>query len=348
MKKSIKLFLLLISVMIPLSFFSGCGSSGTSTASGGKESGDGEKIVIKVGHVLPDTHPYHIGLQRLQEILEEKNPGAIQLDLFPNSTMGGERDMLEGMQLGTMDAAIVSTASLSNFSDQFRIFDLPFLLPTYEKAYEVLDGEIGQTLLSTLPEQGFVGIAYWENGFRHITNDKANIYLPTDLPKAFKIRTMENEIQMQTFISLGANAIPMAWSEVYTALQQGTIDGQENPLPVICSSKIQEVNHYITMTGHFYAPAPIVFSKKTWDSFPEDIQTLLRESIEETRTYQREVSRNSEGELAAQLESEGCFVVRAEDVDKDAWRAALQPIYDAYQDSIGVDLVQEILDVVNA
>lgn len=344
-KQAISLTSLLVSAVMMLSL-AGCGSSGTGAAGGGSD-GEG-KIVIKIGHVLPESHPYHAGLQKLQEILDEKAPGAVQLDLFPNSTMGGERDMLEGMQMGTMDAAVLSTASLSNFSDQFKIFDLPFLFPSYDQAYEVLDGEIGQGLINTLSEVGLVGVAYWENGFRHITNNKADIYLPADLPKGFKIRTMENEIQMQTFISLGANAIPMAWSEVYTALQQGTIDGQENPLAVIYSSKIQEVNRYITMTGHVYAPAPVVFSKKVWDSYPEDIQTLLRESIEEARIYQREVSRNSEAELAERLEQEGCSVIRPEDVDKAAWRSALQPVYDQYQDKIGTELVQEVMSVINA
>jgi len=361
MKKCKVLFSIMSSITLLLALFSGCGGSGgqaspqqsaapsaansaASTASSAPAESSAETIVIKLGHVQAETHPYHLALLELQKILDEKRPGAVRLDLFPNSTMGGERDMLEGMQMGTIDASLPSTASLGGFTNEFNVFDLPFLFPSRDAAYKVLDGPIGQQLLDTLTNVGLVGVVYWENGFRYITNDKYDIYLPTDIPKGFKIRTMENEIQMQTFVTLGANAIPMAWAEVYTALQQGTIDAQENPLANAYVNNIHEVNHKFSMTGHVYAPCPVVFSKMSWDKYPPDIQQLLTESLQEARDYERKLVSDGEVELIGTLKNAGCSIILPEEIDKEAWRAAVQPVYDKYSDRIGADFIKEVQD----
>lgn len=303
-----------------------------------------EKIVIKIGHVQAETHPYHLALLELQKILDKKAPGVFKLELFPNSTMGGERDMLEGMQMGSLDASLPSNASLGGFTTKFNVFDLPFLFPSFEAAHKLLDGAIGQTLLDTLPDVGLVGVSYWENGFRYITNDKYDIYKPSDIPKGFKIRTMENEIQMQTFITLGANAIPMAWAEVYTALQQGTIDAQENPLANAYVNNIHEVNHKFSMTGHVYAPALFVFSKLSWDSYSPENQKILKEAIDEARDYERSLVKGGEEDLIKKLEAAGCTVIRPEKIDKALWRAAVQPVYDKYSERIGADFIKQVQD----
>lgn len=335
MKKYLALFLVVCLSFVTLA---GCTQSNKTPAANDPI----ETITIKIGHVQAETHPYHLALIELQNILEEKSPGTFKLELFPNSTMGGERDMIEGLQMGTLDASLPSTASLGGFTNEFNIFDLPFLFPSFDSAHKLLDGEIGQSLLDTLPEAGLVGVAYWENGFRYITNDKYEIYKPTDIPKGFKIRTMENEIQMQTFIELGANAIPMAWAEVYTSLQQGVIDAQENPLANAYVNNIHEVNRKFSMTGHVYAPVPFVFSKLSWDKYSDDVKAILTEAVEEARDYERDLVQSGEEDLIKTLEAAGCTVIRPEELDKAEWRAAVQGVYDRYSDRIGADFIAQV------
>lgn len=353
MKKAIAVFIVFVMIV---GLFAACGNGngGATTSAPTTPSTDGNQaattadtIQIAVGHVLAESHPYHRGLVELQRVLDEMRPGAVQLNIFPNSTLGGERDKLEGMQMGTVDAALISTASLGAFLDAFQIFDLPFLFTSHEAAYYVLDGQFGQDLLDLLPDIGIVGIAYWENGFRYISHDTDNdIILPTDIPSGLRIRTMENEIQMQSFITLGANAIPMAWGEVYTSLQQGTIDGQENPLANVYASNLQEVQSRISMTGHVYAPAPFIFSKQVWDSWPEDIQELLTEAILAVRDTQRQMVADDEVELIEYFRGLGMSIITPDQIDMAAWRAATQPVWDTFGPRIGQDKIDELTELI--
>jgi len=211
----------------------------TGNSSGSKEAtsnGSNETITIRVGHVLAPTHPYTLGLEKFSELVAEKTDNKVKVEVFHSSQLGNERDMVEGLQLGTLEMALVSTAPLSSFTDDFLVFDLPFMFKDTENARKVVDSEIGQNLLDSLKSQKILGLAYWENGFRNVTNNKKPIKTPDDL-KGMKIRTMESPVQMESFNALGASATPMAFGELFTALQQNTIDGQENPLAIISTSK---------------------------------------------------------------------------------------------------------------
>ena len=300
-----------------------------------------ETTTLTAAHVLNETHPYHKAWLKVAELVEERTDGGLKIEVFASGTLGNERDVIEGMQLGIVDLSCMSTGALASFSPSFLALDLPFIFDSRESAYKVLDSEIGEELLGVLGDNMLVGIDYWENGFRNITNNKRDIVVPEDV-KGLKLRTLENELQMGTFTTLGANAIPMAWGEVYTALQQGTIEGQENPLAIIYLNKIHEVTKHITLTGHFYAAAPVIMSKKNFEKLSPEYQKVLLEAIREVTDYERELSKNGDVEYLAALKKEGAQIIEV--IDKEAWRKAVQPIYDAYKDKIGVELIQRIQD----
>ena len=183
----------------------------------------------------------------------------MDVQLFASATLGNERDMIEGISLGTLEMCLSSTGPLPNFSKEFQVFDLPFIITDKERAYEVMDGEIGKEILSSLESINIKALGFWENGFRHISNSKKEIVKPEDMA-GIKIRTMENPIHMATFQLLGAMPTPMAFSELFTALQQGTIDGQENPLVIFDTNKFSEAQDYLSLTGHVYSPSVMMIS----------------------------------------------------------------------------------------
>ena len=328
MKKSI-----LAKVILPLSLFLAVSAVPAFAA-----------MELKAGHVLAEGHAYHLSWLKVAEIVKEKTKGEITIDVFHSSTLGNERDLIEGMQLGAIDFAVVSTGPVSGFSSAFLVLDLPYIFPSYEAAYKVLDGELGQGMLDSLMQNQLKAFCFWENGFRNVTAKK-----PTPKPedvKGLKIRTMEAEVHMATFNNLGAIATPMAMGEVYTALQQGTIDAQENPIANIYQAKFHEVNPYVTMTRHFYAPAPVLMSKIVWDRLTPEQQKIISEAIIEVRQFERDEIKRGEKEYSESMKKEGVTIV--EDVDVAAWSKAVQPTYDQYAKTIGADLIKKVSAIANS
>ncbi len=301
-------------------------------------------INLKAGHVLADGHAYNLAWLKVAELVKKRTNGEITIDVFPNSTIGNERDLIEGMQLGTVDLAVVSTGPVSGFSSAFLVLDLPFIFPSYEAAYKVLDGEIGQGMLESLSKNKLKAFCYWENGFRNVTAKKP-CPKPEDV-KGLKIRTMEAEVHMATFNNLGAIATPMAWGEVYTALQQGTIDAQENPIANIYQGKIHEVNRFVTMTRHFYAPAPVLMSKAVWDKLSPAHQKVINDAILECRQFERDEVKRGEKQYSADMKKEGVTII--DNVDIAVWRKAVQPTYDQYEKKIGADLIKKVSAIANS
>lgn len=336
MKK--KLALLIILVLCVSLALAGCGG-------GSKKSGDAAKdtksvTTIKVGHVLAPDHPYTLGLKKFAEIVDKKTDGKVKVNVFHSSQLGNERDMIEALQLGTQQMALVSTAPLAGFTKQFLVFDLPFIFSDYKGAYKVLDGEIGQGVLKTLEAQGIIGLTYWENGFRHVTNSKRPIQNPGDLD-GLKIRLMENPIHMDTFKAMGANPMPMAFGELFTALQQKTIDAQENPVPIIWTSRFYEVQKYCSLTGHFYAAAPLLVSKKFFDGLPADQQKAIREAAVEARDYERQLLAQQNKDLIDKLKEKKMELL---EVDKGPFKEAVKKVWAQYEPTIGKDLIQKVVD----
>lgn len=350
MKKRI-LSVLMVAAMAT-AVFSGCGSSnassGSGTAAGSKSalSKEGSEYTIIAGVSTPDNHPYALGLNKIGELLSEKTEGAVCIDVFGNSQLGNERDLIEGLQLGSVQMTCVSTAPLSGFTDMFLVFDLPFIFETTEQARAVMDSEVGEQILHSVDEQGLVGLAWFENGFRNVTNNVRPITVPEDL-KGIKIRTMENQIHMAAFKAMGADPTPMAMGDVFTALQQGTIDAEENPVPIIETNKFGEVQKYLSMTGHLFSPAPVFISKDYYDAMPEEYQTAIKEAAAEATPYQR-------GQIDEQnvsgLESLKSVGMEVNEVEKQPFKDATQVVYSEYvkdgASCVSPDLLNKVEEVI--
>ncbi len=319
--------------------FAGCGggstsskpSSGSASASGSAATGstaatgDAEYEMI-AGTSTPETHPYNLGMNKIGELVSEKTDGAVKLDVFGNSQLGSERDLLEGLQLGSLQMTCTSTAPLAGFTDSFLVFDLPSIFETTEQARAVLDSEVGQEILHSVDDQGLVGLAWFENGFRNVTNNVRPITVPDDL-KGIKIRTMENQMHMAAFQIMGADPTPMAMGDVFTALQQGTIDAEENPVPIVATNKFQEVQKYISMTGHIFSPTPVFIAKDYYEALPEEYQTAIQEAATEAAPYQREQIDEQNVSGLEELTNDG---MEANEPDKAPFQEATAPIYDQY------------------
>jgi len=247
------------------------------------------------------------------------------------------------MQIGTVDMGVITNGPVANFVEEIAVFELPFLFPSREAAYEVLDGPVGQDLLDELERVNLKGLAYAERGFRNLTNSRGPVTEPSDLD-GLKLRVMENPVYVDTFRELGANAVPMAWTEALTAMQQGTIDGQENPVNVIHSFELHETQTYMTLSRHTYAPAIFVMGMPVWSELPEPVQGVIETAAQEAAEHERQVNAEMQAEQLADLKASGMEVV--EDADLEAFREAVDPVYDQYSDRFGEYLsrIREQLD----
>jgi tripartite ATP-independent transporter DctP family solute receptor len=235
--------------------------------------------------------------------------------------------MLESMQMGTLDSGIITSGPFVNFVPEFGVLDLPFLFPDNASAYKVLDGEIGKEILSKLEDHDLKGLAYAERGFRNLTNSVRPVRTAEDI-KDLKIRVMENEVYLSAFKAMDVNAVPMAWTEALTALQQGTIQGQENPVNVIHAYKMWDSQKHVTMTRHAYAAAVITFSEEVFNSLPADVQEIFVQAAQEAAEYERAwVAENEEAQIA-DLKANGMELI--EEPDLESFRQAVQTVYDQY------------------
>ncbi|MGF9818326.1 TRAP transporter substrate-binding protein [Brevibacillus agri] len=315
---------------------------GQPAAQTGAPSSDGQSYVFKAGHSLTEDHPYHLALKKMAEDVDKRSNGKVKIEVYPLSQLGAERELTEALTFGTADMSITSTAPVTNFYAKLGVLDLPFLFESREQAYKVLDGKVGEEMLKNLESANLVGLAWAENGFRHITNGTKDIKKPEDV-SGMKIRTQENPIHLAAFETLGAKPTPMAWTEALTALQQGVVDAQENPAIVAQTYKLYDSKQtHMSLTGHVYSAAMILFSKPVWDKLPADVQQLIAEEAKKAGQYERELMIKMEEEAIANLKAKG--VVVTEDVDKQAFREAMKPVYDKFSDQFGKELVDEIVN----
>lgn len=356
MKKSAKLLSAVMAGAMVLSM-AGCGSSSNSTettaasaettaaaadssAAESKEAtSNTDATVIKLGTTVNEQDSFQVCAEKFAELVKERTNGAYEIEIHPNGALGDERTMLESMQMGTLDMGIITSGPFVNFSSAMGVLDMPFLFANNEEAYKVLDGEIGKELLGTLEDADLKGLAYAERGFRNITNSKKPITNAADVA-GLKLRVMENDVYTATFKALGVNAVPMAWSDALTALQQGTIDGEENPINVIYSYKLWESQKYVTLDRHSYSTAIITMSNDLFKSLPEDVQKIFEESAQEAAEYERQWVADQEADQLQEIKDHGMEVV--ENPDVDSFRAAVQSVYDAYPDY--ADYIKRIQD----
>ena len=282
------------------------------------------QTTLKINIALAQNSHYGVAIDTFAREVERRTLGRYKVQTFYSAALGAERESIEGVQLGTLDLTLTSTGPLPNFVPEVAILDIPFLFRDYAHARAVLDGPIGQELLGKFPPKGMVGLAWAENGFRHMTNSKRPVNLPEDL-KGLKMRTMENPIHIEAYKQFGILPTPMAFTEVFTALQQGTVDGQENPLSVITAAKLDQVQKYLSLTGHVYSPAVLLMNKAQWDKLSDaDREAFLDAAKEAVRANRARVD-DDERRAVADLRAKGMTVT--ENLDKAKFQAALVPAY---------------------
>ena len=301
---------------------------------------DMDPITLRLAHVVNEQDGFHIAAVKFQDLVAERTEGAVTIELYPNASLGDERTLLEGMQIGTVDMGVITNGPVANFVEEMAVFELPFLFPSPQAAYDVLDGPIGQELLDKLSEVNLKGLAYAERGFRNLTNSERRVNTPEDM-KGLRIRVMENPVYVDTFRALGANAIPMAWTEALTAMQQNTIDGQENPANVIHSFKLYETQDYMTLSRHTYAPAIFVMGMPVWNKLPEAAQGVVVQAAQEAAVHERRVNAEMESQQLADLREAGMQINDTPDIK--AFQAAVVPVYEKYGEQFG-DYLPRILE----
>jgi tripartite ATP-independent transporter DctP family solute receptor len=279
---------------------------------------------LKLATVTPAHHAYAKGAQEFARLVKEGTNGEVIIKVYSGGQLGkGERELLEGEQVGTIQMAVTATGPISNFCEDMGVVDLPFLFAGPKHVDKVLDGPIGRKLLDRLEPAGIKGLAFFENGFRNFTNSKRVLLMPADF-KGLKFRTMENPVHLASVRQLGAQAVPMSWGEVYTSLQTGVIDGQENPIAIIYAYKLNEVQKYLSLTGHFYSPAPLTMSLAAFEKLKPEHQKIVMEAAHKAAIYERKLIRDNETKQLEELKAKGMDV---RTVDKAIFIEAMVPVY---------------------
>ncbi len=297
------------------------------------------QTVLKIGYATSKESHYGVGSTVFCDEVEKGTAGRYKCQQFPNSQLGGEREQIEAVQLGTQDLVNTSTGPLGNFVPEAKILDIPFLFRNYDHARHTMDGPIGQDILAKLRTKGLIGLAWTENGFRHMTNNKRPLMQAEDA-RGLKMRTMENKVHMEGYKTFGILPTPMPFPELFTALQQGTVDGQENPIPVILASKFSQVQKYLSLTGHVYSPAVLILSPNVWDKLSDADKKVFTEAAVKAGAAQRKKVNDDEANGIAQLKKDGMQVI--EQVNGDSFRKAVAPAYSNFAKEFGADKIAAI------
>lgn len=303
---------------------------------------------IKISHSSPATNDrLEKSLATFKENVERRTDGAISISTYPASQLGGEREQLEGVQFGSIEMAVLA-GPIPNIYPEAMVFDLPYLFKNRDVAYKVMDGEFGDKILNGMLEKtGIRGLAWGENGFRHFVNDVRPIKTPEDL-KGLKIRTMENQAHIAMVNELEASATPMAFSELYSSLQQGVIDGMENPISLIESMRFYEVQKHLTLDGHVYGPFTFIVNNRFFERLPEDYQQVIIEESKNWSDVQRQLNIQQEDKGIEVLKEKGMQVEYLSDEVKGDFREATKSVYDTFRDQLGEKLIDELMDAVAA
>ncbi|WP_344700883.1 DctP family TRAP transporter solute-binding subunit [Salinicoccus jeotgali] len=313
-----------------------CGGSGEeSSASGGSD----ESVTLQLGHALSPGTPAADKIDEMAETVEEETDGRVVFDIYPDSQLGSETEMLEQIQVGSMQAGAIMVGSMQTLDMKMAIEDLPYMWKDVEHAREAYKGEFGEKLADIASEQGLTQIGYLEWGKRHITNNEKPIVDPEDL-EGVNIRVAETALRVDAFEEVGALPTVMAFSEVYGALQQGALDAQENPLSVINAAKFYEVQDYLSLTGHFYNTVMMMVETDTWDQISEEDQKLIKEETSKISEEVTEMNDSMEEDYLAELEENGMQI--NDDVNTEAFREAMLPVYDKWEEEV---FGKELMDV---
>ena len=312
--------------------------------------GDHGSVTLRMGIGLAETSPQYLSSQYFADILDQRSEGRISVNIFPNSQLGDDVQMMEMLQTGSLDMTYPSSSPATTYVEELAVFDLPFLLPTREAAIAVLNSEVAQSMLDGFEGTGIKALAFSENGFRQLSNSAREVASPEDVAgldvRGLSVRTMENPVHLAIWEALGANPTPMAFGELFSAMEQGVVDGQENPWSTILTSNFHEVQDYGSETRHVYTPFIIMMSERTWDRLDPAYQELVEEAAREAAAYEIQLATEYDDWARDQLEERGMQITRLDDDQIAAFQDAVQPVYEEWAPRIGEDLVAEIQQIV--
>jgi|APMI01.1.fsa_nt_gi TRAP-type transport system periplasmic protein len=302
---------------------------------------DIKERTIKFAFQNNKGHPQEMGAQKFAELLGAKSGGKIKVKLFPGGQLGGDVQTVSAVQGGTIEMSVLNSGILQSLSREFAVFDFPFLFANPAEADAVTDGAFGKGLHARLAEKNLIGLGFWDLGFRNITNSKHPITKLEDIA-GLKLRVIQSPIYVDMFSALGANPTPLAWPEVYPALEQKAVDGQENPNTTIRSAKLNEVQKYLAQTRHVYNPQSLIFSKKLWDKLSADEKKIIAEAATEATAYERQVSRQQASEAIEELKKSGMQVTEIAPAELQRMRDKVKPVIDKYSAQVGPETVKAL------
>ncbi len=342
--KSLKVKVTLTVIVVSVLFISGC-SFNSSTSSddntGSNNNKQQETYTLSLGHVGTQSHSWHTTALEFAKQVEKESEGRLKIEVFPDGQLGGNLEMLQQIQMGDLDMGLISGAAHSPIVPEMAIENLPFAFAEHEDAYKAMDGELGDRLLDLLEEKGIHGLAWWEDGLFQITNNQYPIEKPEDL-NGLKIRVPEIELRQDTFAALGADPVPMSFTELFSALQQEVVDGQTNAVPIVSSSNFDEVQEFLSIVNITWSSTLMEINLDKWNSLPEDLQNILSENAIKYRDIQRERIVTGEEKIIKELEESGMKVNFVENLTP--FIKASQPVYDKYTDVFGKELMDLILN----
>lgn len=300
-------------------------------------------VTLKLGHIADPQNPYAQGAEKFGQLVKEKTGGSVDIKIFPSSQLGNQRDLIEGLTFGTVDMTMTSTAVYGNFVPEMGAFDLPFIFRDIDHVYKVLD-TVGMETAKLGEARGIKTLCMMENGIRHMTNNRHPVRTPADM-KGLKIRVMEQPVYIEMMKLLGASPTPMSFGEIYTSLQKGVIDGQENPLAHICTSRFYEVQKYVSLTAHTYSAEPLLISMSAWKKLSPEQQTAMQEAAIEATKWQRDLCRNLDKEYIDLINNSGKSKVN-DDVDLKAFAEATKGTWKIFANSVkgGQELIDKIVN----
>ena len=295
---------------------------------------------IKFAFANTADSAHGLGATRFAEVVAQKSGGKLKVKLYPGGSLGGEVVVASSLQGGTIEMSMMGPGLLTGMDKEFGIFDTPFLFDSYNEVDTVLDGPIGKKLLDKLPAKGLVGLSYWDHGFRIVTNSKRPITKVEDI-QGLKLRVQQIPVFIDTFNALGANAVPMPFTELYTALEQKAVDGQDNPFVSVEVTKFYEVQKYASATRHAYSPLLVLAGKKFWDQLSDDERKILLDAANEVKPYERKVSRDLDAKAVDSLKAHGMLVNEVSAQERTRMRDKLQPVIEKHKQAIG-ELAREM------
>ncbi len=303
---------------------------------GGSAAAEVRPQTIKFATVLNADHPQGMSMNRFAQLVADKSGGKMKVNTFFGGTLGNDVTFVSQLQGGVLEMAVPESSTLVGVKGlkEFGLVNLPLLFKDGQEADAVLDGPFGKKLISKLPDAGLIGLGFWENGFRHVTNSRRPINKLEDIA-GLKLRVIQNPLFLDTFNNLGANAVPMPWPEVYPGLESGAIDGQENPLPTLLSSKLYEVQAHAVLSSHVYSSWMLLMGKKFWDRLNPDEQKIISDAAREAQVYERKAIRDYEAKAFEELKSHGMKITALPATERARMQDKLKPVWARFRAEFG-------------